>query len=202
MVGQIDDLFVGRCTAVVYGDISATHTVADASNTHLTQYPVFVELCSKELSPEYSNHTFELTYPNVADIVYSPPFSVFGQNFKLKIYPGGSANVRNHLSLFLEMEGPEDCEIRNFDYRLSLISLNNVDKTISKDYNSPFAAGSCWGYKHFVELDKIRDYVTNGKLIFALGIRAISYYEQCQLMANQIKALEKDRGLVDGSQGT
>ena len=55
--------------------------------------------------PDYVNHTYELNYDSskYLDVKYSESFFIYGQEWRLKIYPTGNGQSPGHLSLFLEM---------------------------------------------------------------------------------------------------
>ncbi len=60
---------------------------------------------------------------------------------------------------------------KKYIYRIELISLNRAGSTIVKEYCSAFDIGESWGYSEYLNLSYLSEYLHEGKLLFAVGIR-------------------------------
>ena len=69
-------------------------------------------------------------------------------------------------------------------------------KSIIKQYNSKFSVGECWGYAEFIPLNQIKYYLHEGKLLFVMGIKNISYYDMCDNMKKYIAKLQGENKVL------
>ena len=93
-----------------------------------------------------------------------------GLQWRLKIYPLGAIiekdNANNKLikkqqknediyfSIFLEFIGGCVLTTRQ-KYGLILVNQNDEDKNFTRQFQSEFDIGECWGYQHFIKLNQI-----------------------------------------------
>ena len=89
-----------------------------------------------------------------ADPVYSPPLTVNGLSWRLKVYPDGNGVVRgNYLSVFLELSSGLP-ETSKYEYRVEMVhQAGDTTKNIVREFASDFEVGECWGYNRFFRLD-------------------------------------------------
>ena len=111
-----------------------------------------------EIVPTYDERTFSMTHFSLlqskADPVYSPPLTVNGLSWRLKVYPDGNGVVRgNYLSVFLELSsGLPDTS--KYEYRVQMVhQAGDSTKNIVREFASDFEVGECWGYNRFFRLD-------------------------------------------------
>ena len=111
-----------------------------------------------EIVPGYDERTFSMQHFSLlqskADPVYSPPLTVNGLSWRLKVYPDGNGVVRgNYLSVFLELtSGLPDTS--KYEYRVEMVhQAGDTTKNIVREFASDFEVGECWGYNRFFRLD-------------------------------------------------
>ncbi|XP_025092626.1 E3 ubiquitin-protein ligase TRIM37-like isoform X2 [Pomacea canaliculata] len=114
---------------------------------------------TSEIVPQYDTSTFVMKNFSVlrqrADPVYSPPLSVSGLSWRLKVYPDGNGVVRgNYLSVFLELSAGLP-ETSKYEYRVEMVhqASRDASKNIVREFASDFEVGECWGYNRFFRLD-------------------------------------------------
>lgn len=111
-----------------------------------------------EIVPGYDEKTFSMAnfsgLQSKADPVYSPPLSVNGLSWRLKVYPDGNGVVRgNYLSVFLELSSGLP-ETSKYEYRVEMVhQAGDATKNIVREFASDFEVGECWGYNRFFRLD-------------------------------------------------
>ena len=111
-----------------------------------------------EIVPGYDERTFSMSHFSLlqskADPVYSPPLTVNGLSWRLKVYPDGNGVVRgNYLSVFLELTSGLP-ETSKYEYRVEMVhQAGDPTKNIVREFASDFEVGECWGYNRFFRLD-------------------------------------------------
>ena len=75
------------------------------STENLSTFCTISIILRNEVYPDYVNHTYELDYDSnrSVEVKYSESFFIYGQEWRLKIYPTGNGQAPGHLSLFLEL---------------------------------------------------------------------------------------------------
>lgn len=143
-----------------------------------------------EIVPPYDGSTFVMHNFSVlqqrADPVYSPPLSVCGLTWRLKVYPDGNGVVRgNYLSVFLELSAGLP-ETSKYEYRVEMIHQGSRDpsKTIVREFASDFDVGECWGYNRFFRLDLLASegYLNTERdtLILGFQVRSPTFFQKCR----------------------
>jgi len=118
-----------------------------------------------------------------ADPVYSPPLSVNGLSWRLKVYPDGNGVVRgNYLSVFLELSsGLPDTS--KYEYRVEMVHQGgDTNKNIVREFASDFEVGECWGYNRFFRLDLLSSegYLSSDSLVLKFQVRPPTFYQKCR----------------------
>lgn len=89
---------------------------------------VSVEFAS-EVTPEYKSGEFEienyLDIRDVKEIIYSDPLTSNGISWRLKVYPNGNGQAKDHyLSVFLEMVKGYSISAK-YDYKIEMDNYSN-----------------------------------------------------------------------------
>ncbi|XP_033627002.1 E3 ubiquitin-protein ligase TRIM37-like [Asterias rubens] len=154
-----------------------------------------------ELVPSYDSSKFVLNsfiaLQHKADPVYSPPLTVCGLNWRLKVYPDGNGVVRgNYLSVFLELSAGLP-ETSKYEYRVEMIhqATHDNSKNIVREFASDFEVGECWGYNRFFRLDLLASegYLKDNTLILQFQVRAPIFYQKCRDQQWYINQLEESQ---------
>ena len=145
-----------------------------------------------EIVPGYDEKTFSMAnfsgLQSKADPVYSPPLSVNGLSWRLKVYPDGNGVVRgNYLSVFLELSSGLP-ETSKYEYRVEMVhQAGDATKNIVREFASDFEVGECWGYNRFFRLDLLSSegYLSSDSLTlkFQVEIHQTSIIVPLQLIA-------------------
>jgi len=140
-----------------------------------------------EIVPGYDEKTFSMSQfsclQSKADPVYSPPLSVNGLSWRLKVYPDGNGVVRgNYLSVFLELSsGLPDTS--KYEYRVEMVHQGgDTNKNIVREFASDFEVGECWGYNRFFRLDLLSSegYLSSDSLVLKFQVRPPTFYQKCR----------------------
>ncbi|RZC61887.1 hypothetical protein C5167_023643 [Papaver somniferum] len=87
----------------------------------------------------------------------SDVFSAAGAKWKVKIYPMGSGEVFDHLSVYLYREDSANSPV-NVKYRLAITSQTNPANTKTVAGEKPFVSSTvAWGYLKFLPLSQLHD---------------------------------------------
>ena len=139
-----------------------------------------------EWKPDYTCSFFEFKFdqsmPN-GDVdsspIFSEPLLLNGMSWRLKIYPHGNGVARQeYISVFVELSsailpGSYTCEYQ--------IGLKNNDQCISRNFQSDFDVGECWGYNRFTKLDTISEYITpDNTLFFSFAVRPLTFRQHSE----------------------
>lgn len=106
--------------------------------------------------PAYQSGDCELLLES-EDVFFSPPLALYGQQWRLKVYPNGNGNSTGaFLSVFLELSvgfaGKGDV-----DYRIELLHPTDTSKKVTRAFRSTFERGECWGFSRFMRLDHLEE---------------------------------------------
>lgn len=90
-------------------------------------------------------------------VIYSPPLTVNGLSWRLKIYPNGNEYYRNLcLSIFLELHRSQlPSWSASYTYRITLLHASSPENAITRSYTSPFESSVSWGYNRFFKLEDL-----------------------------------------------
>jgi len=152
-----------------------------------------------EIVPGYDERTFSMQHFSLlqskADPVYSPPLTVNGLSWRLKVYPDGNGVVRgNYLSVFLELTSGLP-ETSKYEYRVEMVhQAGDTTKNIVREFASDFEVGECWGYNRFFRLDLLscEGYLSSDSLTLKFQVRPPTFYQKCrdqQWYITQLKTL-------------
>ena len=153
------------------------------------------------LIPVYDYASFCLegfkAFSQSSEIVYSPVVRLSGIEWRLKCYVFDNGDSENkYLSVFLELvQGLNHCI--KYSYQIDLVKhapdIGDA-KRLSKDYESAFCTGECWGYQKFIKLEHIfsRGYYDAEHDCIKLDyrVRPQSYNIICQQLRQYINKLE------------
>jgi len=140
-----------------------------------------------EIVPGYDERTFSMQHFSLlqskADPVYSPPLTVNGLSWRLKVYPDGNGVVRgNYLSVFLELSSGLP-ETSKYEYRVEMVhQAGDATKNIVREFASDFEVGECWGYNRFFRLDLLscEGYLSSDSLTLKFQVRPPTFYQKCR----------------------
>jgi hypothetical protein len=115
-----------------------------------------------------------------AAFIYTDEQIIYGNVWRLKIYPNGNMNARmTHVSVFLElMRGPETKT--SYHYRLELRSRDPTQRAIVREYRSDFVVNDSWGWNKTIPIDKVEKagFLTpEGDLVLRMKVKPESYYQ-------------------------
>lgn len=112
-----------------------------------------------DLQPDFVSAEFVIkdyaAVKETKEIVYSDLMTSNGLTWRLKVYPNGNGNAKGQfLSVFLEMmKGYK--EPSKYDYKIDMIHPTDESEVVSREYQSDFEIGECWGYNRFFRTDNI-----------------------------------------------
>ncbi|KAI3897465.1 hypothetical protein MKX03_033216 [Papaver bracteatum] len=102
---------------------------------------------------------FSQLYLNNKEYQCSDVFSAAGAKWKVKIYPMGSGEVFDHLSVYLYREDSANFPV-NVKYRLAITSQTNPANTKTVEGEKQFVSitvDRAWGYLKFLPLSQLHD---------------------------------------------
>ncbi|KAI6656409.1 E3 ubiquitin-protein ligase TRIM37 [Oopsacas minuta] len=140
---------------------------------------------TNELVPNYLEKEFIIedfsTCRRRGSPIYSPPLTLHGQIWKLKVYPNGNGVFRgDFLSVFLELSQGFAGSAK-YEYRVSMVHFSrNSDRTVYREFLSDFEPGECWGYNRFYRLEHLetKGYLDSVEDVLTLqfAVRSPTYY--------------------------
>lgn len=158
---------------------------------------------TSEIVPQYDSSTFQINNFSQsqlkADPVYSPPLSINGLSWRLKVYPDGNGVVRgNYLSVFLELSAGLS-ETSKYEYRVEMIHQQSKDasRSVVREFASDFEVGECWGYNRFFRLDTLASegYLDTDQdtLVLRFQVRSPTFFQKCRDQQWYIQHLESSQ---------
>ena len=158
---------------------------------------------TSEIVPQYDTSTFMINNFSQsqlkADPVYSPPLSINGLSWRLKVYPDGNGVVRgNYLSVFLELSAGLS-ETSKYEYRVEMIHQQSklTSRSIVREFASDFEVGECWGYNRFFRLDTLASEgyldIEQDTLALRFQVRSPTFYQKCRDQQWYIQHLESSQ---------
>ena len=163
-----------------------------------------------ELVPTYEKRSFTLAaYSELRkhkEPVYTKPFRTRNLEWRLKIYPNGSENSEDmYISIYVELfsvDGPtlpQEC-IGKYKYQVEVKHPTIADKSISRELESEFEPGECWGYTTYAKLADLyqEGYLGDSDTLeVVLHIKASSFYYEVvdldRMLFNKKKQYEANR---------
>jgi tripartite motif-containing protein 37 len=91
-------------------------------------------------------------------IVYSPPLLHNYIKWRLKVYPNGNGNAKDHyISVFLEMgQNTTVAGAKRYEYKVEMINARMPASCVVREFASEFEGGECWGYNRFYRIDLLK----------------------------------------------
>lgn len=121
---------------------------------------------ASQLVPPYDKRTFIIRdyteKRKKKDIVYTEIFHSRGLDWRLKIYPNGNENSEDiYISIFVELFGVSYGftqaiqEVGKYKYKVEVINHRNPEMRISREFDSEFELGECWGYNTYAKISAL-----------------------------------------------
>lgn len=160
-----------------------------------------------ELVPGYQTTKFIIkNYTELRrqkEVVYTEPFPSKNIEWRLKIYPNGSENSEDvYISIFVELYKLNGATVQSqqsvgkYKYRVDIINQLNAGLKFSREFESEFELGECWGYNTYAKINMLYEegYVhpVEDHLEVILHIKSPSYYHEV-LDLDRILELKKAR---------
>ena len=141
------------------------------------------------------------------EVIYTETFQTRGLEWRLKIYPNGNENSEDiYISIFVELFGVvcSDMqalqEVGKYKYKVEVLSQRNTDLRISREFDSEFELGECWGYNTYAKISALYEdgfvHPEEDYLEIVLHIKSPSFYhhvlDQNRLLAEKKRTFERN----------
>ena len=175
------------------------HEFQDQFDSYQLLLPEFPKYSSQVL-PEYDSlqftiFNFESKLIFDDEFEYSEFLKVFGYEWRLKI----CAMKDGYLSAFIELVKDlnlESVEPQTFQYKIQLVSHSKIiyKRNITKENESEFHVGDCWGYAKFIKIqealqEEFHD-TDSDSITFQFSIRPKTFAQKCHLQDYYIRNLQ------------
>jgi hypothetical protein len=121
--------------------------------------------------------------PAAPQFVYTASAQLYGNLWRLKVYPFGNMNARGtHVSIFVEMcSGPN--EKTAYLYRVEMESSNPAEAPIIREFRSEFVVNDSWGWNRGILIEKVTDQgflTAEYAFVVTLYLRPETYFQACR----------------------
>jgi tripartite motif-containing protein 37 len=125
--------------------------------------------------------------PDAPPFVYTRSQRMYGNKWRLKVYPNGNNNARSmHVSVFLELrKGPRDGGWQSFK-----LEITGSGTAVVKEHREKFMMGESWGWNKTVSVENVLNgnYVTeNGELHIRISLRPETYGQASRQMEYAVR---------------
>jgi tripartite motif-containing protein 37 len=115
--------------------------------------------------------------------IYTQTQHVYGNLWRLKIYPFGNMNGRStHVSVFVEMCRGAAVKAP-FRYKIEITSSDPMENQIVHEFRSEFAVNASWGWNKAILIEKVTEHGflnENGDLTIVLSLKPETYAQACR----------------------
>jgi hypothetical protein len=131
--------------------------------------------------------------PAAQQFVHTASNRVYGNLWRLKVYPFGNTNVRGtHVSIFVEMTSGPD-EKAPYLYRMEIDSSDPDEMPVVREFRSEFVVNGSWGWNRSILIEKVTDQGflnADGELVVTLYLKPETY---CQAYKDIKVALDQEK---------
>jgi hypothetical protein len=186
-MGVVPDELVSR-SARLRHEIDVHARRIPAPHPHDLYFPPYVEGTFVA-----RNFARGLGRPDDPPFVYTDEQIIYGNVWRLKIYPNGNMNARmTHVSVFLELRrGPEIKT--SYHYRLDLRSRDPTERPIVRECRSDFVVNDSWGWNKTIPIERVGTagfLGPEGDFVLHMKVRPESY---CQAYLDMRAALREEK---------